>query len=191
MISCQKNFAISVQAKILILRKQRIILDRDLAELYGVPVKRLNEQVKRNRARFPYDFMFQLSSEECDFLRSHFATSNTGRGGRRYRPYAFSEDGAIMMATVLNSDRAIRMSLLVVRAFVRLREMMGINQQLAIKIGELESRIEIHDDEIRELIDAIRRLMAPPRRTRGRIGFELPVKSSVSGRSRAAISRAG
>jgi hypothetical protein len=121
----------AVESRILSLRHQRVILDADLAELYGVPVKRLNEQVKRNQERFPSDFMFQLNSKEHDCLRSQFATSNKSRGGRRYAPHAFTEHGAIMAATVLNSKRAVQMSVFVVRAFVRLREMLATSRRLA------------------------------------------------------------
>lgn len=126
-----------VDARILYLRDQKIILDADLAELYGVTVKRLNEQVKRNLARFPSDFLFQLTRAEQDVLRSQIATSNNGRGGRRYLPYAFTEHGAIMAATVLNSKRAIQMSIFVVRAFVRIREALATSRQIAVKLAEL------------------------------------------------------
>jgi phage regulator Rha-like protein len=143
-----------------------------LAELYGVAVKRLNEQVARNVARFPSDFLFQLRRAERDSLRSHFATSKNGRGGRRYLPYAFTEHGAIMAATVLNSERAIEMSVFVVRAFVRMREALVANQQIAAKLTELESRLESHDADIQELVEAIRDLMTPPPRNRRRIGFQ-------------------
>src|SRR5216684_7003979 len=142
-----------VESKILILRGHKVILDSDLAELYGVPAKRLNEQVKRNAERFPADFMFQLSPKEHDFLRSQIATSKKGRGGRRYPPYAFTEHGAIMAATVLNSERAVQMSVFVVRAFVRLREMLATNRRLVAKLTELERRLENHDADIRELVE--------------------------------------
>jgi phage regulator Rha-like protein len=164
----------SVESRILFLRHQRVILDSDIAELYGVPVKMLNQQVKRNRTRFPADFVFQLNAKENEFLRSQFVTSKKGRGGRRYMPYAFTEHGAIMAATVLNSERAVQMSLFVVRAFVRLREMLATNQRLAGKIGELERRLDTHDSTITELIEAIKELMAPEEPARGRIGFQLP-----------------
>jgi phage regulator Rha-like protein len=164
---------LAVESRILILRSQRVILDLDLSRLYGVPVKRLNEQVKRNRERFPSDFMFRLTTKEYDSLRSQIATSNN-RGGRRYMPYAFTEHGAIMAATVLNSERAVQMSLFVVRAFVRLREMLATNQQLSGKIRELEGRLETHDSTIQELIEAIKELMKPEDPPRGRIGFQLP-----------------
>ena len=168
------GLAVSVESRILVLREQKVILDSDLAELYGVPVKRLNEQVKRNQERFPSDFMFRLSAEESDALRSQSATSKTGRGGRRYAPYAFTEHGAIMAATVLNSERAVEMSGFVVRAFVRLREMLATNHQLASKIDELEQRLDTHDASIQELIEAIRELMAPEPAKGRRIGFQLP-----------------
>lgn len=166
--------AFLVESRVLILRHQRVILDEDLAELYGVTAKRLNQQVKRNQERFPSDFMFQLSSKEHAALRLQFATSKTGRGGRRYRPYAFTEHGAIMAATVLNSERAVQMSVFVVRAFVRLREMLATNRRLAGKIDELENRLDTHDSTIQELIEAIKELMTPEEPPRVRIGFQLP-----------------
>jgi ORF6N domain len=176
----QSALAIPVESRIFVLRQQKIILDRDLAELYGVPVKRLNEQVKRNRDRFPDDFMFQLTKVEEADLQRQIVPSKSGRGGRRYAPYAFTEHGAIMAATVLNSERAVEMSVFVVRAFVRLREMMSTNQQLASKIDELEQRLDTHDASIQELIEAIRELMAPDPATGRRIGFELPGKKSTN-----------
>jgi len=170
--------ALVVESRIFVLRGQKVILDSDLAELYGVPVKRLNEQVKRNQERFPPDFMFQLSAEELSSLRSQNATSK--RGGRRYLPYAFTEHGAIMAATVLNSDRAVEMSVFVVRAFVRLREMLSTNQQLSGKIDELERRLDTHDASIQELIEAIRELMEPPPASGRPIGFQLPATKKES-----------
>ena len=166
--------AIPVESRILALRGHKVILDSDLAELYGVPVKRLNEQVKRNRERFPADFMFQVNAEEMESLRSQNTTSKTGRGGRRYAPYAFTEHGAIMAATVLNSARAVEMSVFVVRAFVRLREMLATNEKLAAKIDELEQRLDIHDASLQDLLEAIRQLMLPEPATGRKIGFILP-----------------
>ncbi len=168
------QLAIPVESRILILRHQRVILDSDLAELYGVSVKRLNEQVRRNRERFPSDFAFQLTSTEDKALRLQIATSKKGRGGRRYPPYAFTEHGAIMAATVLNSKRAIEMSVFVVRAFVRMREMLAKNRQLAAKINELDRRLETHDTAIQDIIDAIKELMVPEGRSKRKIGFQLP-----------------
>jgi ORF6N domain len=163
-----------VESRIFFLRHQRVILDIHLAELYDVPVKRLNEQVKRNRERFPADFMFQLKLKEEQALRSQFATSNKGRGGRRYRPYAFTEHGAIMAASVLNSRKAVAMSVFVVRAFVRLREMLATNRRLAAKIHELEKRMDSNDETLIDLFDAIKELMKIKRAPQRRIGFQLP-----------------
>jgi|SRR5690242_20546077 len=169
------TIAIPVESRILILRHQRVILDSDLAELYGVTVKRLNQQVNRNQDRFPIDFMFRLTAKEDQNLRLQIATSSQKHGGRRYLPYAFTEHGAIMAATVLNSKRAIEMSVFVVRAFVRMREMLVKNRQLAAKINELDRRLETHDTAIQELIDAIKELMIPAETTRKhKIGFQLP-----------------
>jgi len=170
----KSSLAVSVDSRILVVRQQKVILDTDLAELYGVPVKRLNEQVKRNRERFPSDFMFRLTDEEQESLRSQNATSKSGRGGRRYAPYAFTEHGAIMAATVLNSEQAVEMSVFVVRAFVRLREMLASNEKLAAKIDELEQRLDTHDASIQDLIEAIRQMMLPEPATGRKIGCVLP-----------------
>jgi phage regulator Rha-like protein len=168
------QLAIPVESRILILRHQRVILDSDLAELYGVPVRQLNQQVKRNKDRFPMDFMFQLTAKEDEALRSQIVISKKGRGGRRYTPYAFSEHGAIMAATVLSSKRAIEMSVFVVRAFVRMREMLAKNRQLAAKINELDRRLETHDTTIQDIIEAIKELMVPEGPSKRKIGFQLP-----------------
>jgi phage regulator Rha-like protein len=160
-----------IESRILLIRGHKVMLDSDLAELYGVTTKRLNEQVKRNKERFPADFMFHLASHEIKNLRSQFATSNPRRGGRRYRPYAFTEHGAIMAAAVLNTHRAVEVSVYVVRAFVKLREMLRAHKELARKLAELEKRIEGHDEEIMALFEAIRQLMEPPEKSPKRIGF--------------------
>jgi hypothetical protein len=167
-----------------ILRRQRVILDTTLAELYSVSVKRLNQQVNRNRERFPVDFMFQLTREEYESLRLQIATSNKGRGGRRYFPHVFTEHGAIMASTVLNSKPAVEMSVFVVRAFVRLREMLSANRQIAARIEELDQRLETHDSVIQDIIAAIRKLMQSPARPRRRIGFDLPAPKKGSRSSR-------
>jgi hypothetical protein len=172
MTGSQHAVALSALAqRIHLLRGQKVMLDADLAELYGVPTKRLNEQVRRNSERFPPDFMFQLSAEEHAVLRSQSATSNVGRGGRRYAPYAFTEHGALMAATVLNSPRAIEMSVFVVRAFVQLRELLATSRELAVKLDDLERRLSNHDQAIAELIHAIRQLTATPERKSRPIGF--------------------
>jgi len=166
-----------VGSKILILRNQKVILDTDLAELYGVPVKRLNEQLKRNPQRFPRDFLFTLTREEYKHLRSQNATSSSAHGGRRYLPHAFTEHGAIMAATVLNSKRAIEMSVFVVRAFVQMRQSLVVNQHVVSKLSELEARLDSHDAEIQDLVDAIRELLTPLPANNRRIGFEAPARS--------------
>jgi hypothetical protein len=163
-----------VDSRIFVLRGQRVILDADLAELYGVEVRHLNQQVKRNAKRFPLAFRFQVSEDELKILRSQNVISREGHGGARYRPYAFTEHGAIMAATVLNSERAIEMSVFVVMAFVRMRRAIAGNRQILTKLAELEHRLEAHDSDILELMEAIRELMSPAEPTRTRIGFEAP-----------------
>lgn len=169
-----------IEQRILTVRGQKVMLDSGLAELYGVTTKRLNEQVRRNRARFPEDFMFRLTKEEAAGLRSQNATSKGGRGGRRYPPSGFTEHGAIMLASVLNTTRAVNVSVYVVRAFVRLRQMVATNKEVTAKLAELERRVSGHDEAIRPLVTAIRRLMgslpAPPRR---RIGFRVEERRPV------------
>jgi hypothetical protein len=167
-----------VEGRILVIRGLRVLLDEDLAALYGVSVKRLNEQVLRNKERFPKDFRFQLSSSENMALRSQSATSKKGRGGRRYAPFAFTEHGAIMAASVLNSPQAVEMSVFIVRAFVRLREMLATNAQLAAKLVELEGKLGNHDDAIRQIVAAIKTLMKPPTNPSRRIGFQSEVPGS-------------
>lgn len=161
-------------SKILTMRNQRVILDMDLAELYGVSVKRLNEQIKRNSQRFPPDFVFRLTRAEYRNLRSQDGISSSGHGGRRYLPYAFTEHGAIMAACVLNSKRAIEMSIFVVRAFVQMRHAQLVNEHVVSKLSELETHLDQHDADIQQLIEAIRELMAPAPANNRRIGFEAP-----------------
>ncbi|MFZ0286023.1 MAG: ORF6N domain-containing protein [Terriglobales bacterium] len=175
MLKRRKALAISVAPRIVVLHGQKVILDSDLAVLYGVPVKRLNQQVRRNLQRFPPDFMFQVPWTDRDSLRLQIATSTTGRGGRRYLPYAFTEHGAIMAATVLKSKRAIEMSVFVVRAFIRLRDVLASNRQVAAKLEELEDRLGTHDTALQTIVQAIRELMAPQKRSRRKIGFRPPM----------------
>jgi hypothetical protein len=158
-----------IAQSILILRGQRVLLDNDLAALYRVETRRLNEQVRRNRNRFPPDFIFELTEEEFSNLKSQFATSSWG--GRRKRPLAFTEHGAIMTATVLNSPRAVEMTIYVVRAFVQLRDLLASNRQLALKFAELERKVSTHDQAIVGILKAIRELMHPPVPKRRPIGF--------------------
>lgn len=166
-----------VNSKILTLRGQRVILDADLAELYEVQVRHLNQQVKRNARRFPSAFRFQVSAQEFKILRSQNVISSWSHGGTRYLPYVFTEHGAIMAATVLNSERAIEMSVFVVLAFVRLRRAIATNRNILAKLAEVERRLEAHDADIQDLMDAIRELINPPDPPRRRIGFEVPSES--------------
>ena len=131
-----------IERSILLIRSHKVILDSDLAELYGVTTKRLNEQVKRNRARFPDDFMFQFTVSETEILRSQIATSKMGRGGRRYLPYAFTEQGVAMLSSVLNSERAIKVNIEIMRTFVRLRRMLASHSELARKLDALEKKYD-------------------------------------------------
>ena len=157
---------------ILVLRGQRVLLDAELATLYGVTTKRLNEQVKRNAARFPEDFMFRLTRTETEALnRSQIATGSQKHRDPRFPPYVFTEHGAIMAATILSSPRAIEMSVYVVRAFVHLRELLASNTALARKLNELEGKLKNHDEAITAILSAIRELMNPPAPKRRGIGF--------------------
>lgn len=157
-----------VQNQIKVIRGRKVILDSDLAALYNVPTKRLNEQVRRNPDRFPEDFMFQLTEVEADSLRSQFATSNTPRGGRRYLPYAFTEHGALMAANVLNNQTAITVSLEIVRTFIRLRQILVVHQDLKRKVEALETK---YDSQFRVVFDAVKQLITPPDSKRRRIGI--------------------
>jgi hypothetical protein len=156
-----------IERVILVLRGHRILLDADLAALYGVETKAFNRAVKRNIDRFPDDFMFQLTDEETEALRCHFGTSK-GRGGRRYPPYAFTEQGVAMLSSVLNSPRAVQVNIEIMRAFVRLRQMLQSNADLGRKLEALEKR---YDAQFKVVFDAIRQLMTPPAKPKARIGF--------------------
>ena len=154
------------------IRGHRIILDTDLARIYGVPTFRLNEAVKRNRRRFPEDFLFQLTAEEHAALTSQIAMSKPGRGGRRTRPYAFTEHGALQVANVLNSSKAEAMSIYVIRAFIRMREELSANQAVSKRLAEIERTLLTHDAALRDLYQKIRPLLLPPPdQPKRRIGF--------------------
>lgn len=173
----------AVDDVILTIRGHKVIFDRDLAMLYGVEVKRLNEQVKRNRERFPDDFAFQLTAQEVTDLKSQFATASTQRSRSqiatlkrghniKYRPYAFTEHGAIMAATVLNSSKAVEMSVFVVRAFVKMRERLMATATLAKRLAEVEKLLLTHDSALRDLYLKIRPLLLPPPEpAKRKIGF--------------------
>ncbi|MCX6150953.1 MAG: ORF6N domain-containing protein [Ignavibacteriales bacterium] len=169
---------INIDTIIFNLREEKVILDFDLAKIYGIPTYRLNEAVKRNRERFPEDFLFQLTKDEYNSLKSQIAMSKTGRGGRRTFPYAFTEHGTIMAANVLNSHRAIQMSLFIVRAFIKMRQTFSASKVLSNKLEELEKnltdRLNIHEKAILHILDEIKKLMPPPslpEPKRRRIGF--------------------
>jgi hypothetical protein len=158
-----------IEQTILVIRGHRVMLDADLADLYGVPTKRLNEQVQRNKKRFPSDFMFQLIPAEVERLRSQSATSKTGSGGRRYSPYVFTEQGVAMLSSVLHSERAIQVNIAIMRAFVQLREMIASNKGLTRRLNELEKK---YDGQFRAVFEAIRDLMADPSPKSRHIGFK-------------------
>ena len=158
------------------IRGQKVLLDSNLATLYGVTTGNLNKAVIRNPDRFPSDFMFQLTVEEAENLIFQIGRSK-GRGGRRHRPYAFTEQGIAMLSSVLNSDRAVRVNIAIMRAFVKLRQMLDTNRELATKFSELERRVGKHDEEIAAILEAIRQLMAPPEKPRPEIGFHVREKA--------------
>ena len=185
-----------IESRILPIRSHKVILDSDLAELYGVETRALIQAVKRNLERFPVDFMFQLSTEESESLRSQTVISKPGRGGRRYAPYAFTEHGAIQASNVLNSPRAIEVGLYVVRAFVQLREVLATHKDLAAKLATLERQTQAlalkHDTlaqntrlQLKQVFEAIRELMAPPDPPKRPIGFVTPNESKADKKSRA------
>jgi ORF6N domain len=161
----------TIQKCILFIRSHKVILDATLAELYGVETKALVRAVRRNLRRFPADFMFTLSASEWANLRYQFGTSS-GHGGRRYRPYAFTEQGVAMLSSVLNSRRAVSINVVIMRAFVHLRELLSTHHELATKLAELEKRFEGHDAAIANLFEAIRQLLAHPEPSHNRkIGY--------------------
>ena len=169
--------AVQVERRILLIRGQKVMLDADLAELYGVPTKSLNLAVKRNAERFPEDFMFQLTGDEAAGLRFHFETSKSGRGGRRYRPYAFTEQGVAMLSSVLRSLRAVQVNIAIMRTFVRLREMLLSHADLARKLAALENK---YDAQFKVVFDAIRELMQPPTPPRQKLGFMFAKKQRAN-----------
>ena len=177
-----------IAQRIHLIRGRRVVLDTDLAAFYGETTKRFNQQVNRNRERFPEDFMFQLSDEEYASLRLQFATLKTGRGQhRKYLPYVFTEHGAIMAATLLNSPRATALSVYVVRAFVELRGMLTSNRELANKVNTLERKVSVHERNIAELVDSMAELLAvppsPPKRSIGFVTHEDKKDKPASGKA--------
>jgi len=176
---------ISIQSRIALVRDQRVMLDADLAELYGVETKVLVQAVKRNQPRFPADFMIQLTADEWQSLRSQTVTSKIGRGGRRYAPYAFTEQGVAMLSSVLNSPHAVTINIEIMRTFVRVRELASTHKDLAMRLAELEEKtdkLEMNHDtfsrntraQLRQVMDALRELMTPPEQPKRSIGFVTP-----------------
>src|SRR3984885_5608439 len=167
----------SIERRIYFIRGQKVMIDNDLADLYRVTTGTFNQAVRRNMARFPADFMFQLTADEAEILRSQIVISSWG--GRRYLPFVFTEQGVAMLSSVLKSDRAIQVNIAIMRAFVKLRELLATHQDLAFRLEELEKKFHRHDGQIREVFDAIRALLAPPKSA---IGFRVqPSQQKVRG----------
>ena len=162
----------TIESQIHIIRGKKVMLDVQLADLYGVETKNLNKAVMRNMERFPSDFMFQLTAQEFDRLRFQIGTSKKGRGGRRYPPYAFTQDGVAMLSSVLNSARAIQVNIQIMRTFTKLRELLVSNEMLRQKIEELEGKFAKHDKQFEAVFEAIKKLLTPPAaEPKRRIGF--------------------
>jgi hypothetical protein len=159
-----------IEQKIYLIRGHKVMLDSDLAKLYGVETRILIQAVKRNIDRFPSDFMFQLTNQEVASLRSQFVISK--RGGRRYPPYVFTEQGVAMLSSVLKSESAVHVNIAIMRAFVKLRVMVSTHKELARKLGQLERKIKDHDEEIKLIFEAIKQLMIPPKKKKRKIGFK-------------------
>ena len=174
------SLAVSVQfieRRIYLIRGQKVMIDEDLAELYQVETKRLNEQVRRNQRRFPADFMFQLNQKETEILRSQFATSRSSHGGRRSLPHAFTEHGVAMLSTVLNSERAIEVNIAIMRAFIRLRQMMDSNEELSRKLAAVIRKLSTHDQYFKVVFDELRKLAEEPAPQHKQVGFTVRDKT--------------
>lgn len=166
-----------IERKILLIRGKKVMVDADLAELYGVETKALKRSVKRNMDRFPEDFLIQINSEEFESLRCHFGTSK--RGGVRYLPYAFTENGVAMLSSILNSKRAIQVNIQIMRTFTRLREILGTHEDLRRKIEQMEKK---YDGQFKVVFEAIREMMTPPETKKRKIGFHLKERQARYGR---------
>lgn len=161
-----------IEQRIYLIRGHKVMIDVDLGQLYDVPTYRLNEAVKRNRRRFPSDFMFQLNKKEAESLTSQFAISKAGRGGRRTLPYAFTEQGVAMLSSVLNSERAIEVNIAIMRAFVKLRQMLQSNEELNRKFAAVIRKLATHDKYFTVVFDELKKLNEPPTPSRKQIGFK-------------------
>jgi hypothetical protein len=167
-----------IEHRIYLIRGHKVMIDVDLAELYGVPTRELNQRVQRNLKRFPKDFMFQLTKEEAKALRSQFVISKPGRGGRRYQPYVFTESGVAMLSSVLNSEHAIEVNITIMRAFIRLRQMMESNEELKRKFAAVIRKLSTHDKYFRVVFDELKKLTEQPSPPRKTIGFKLDKRST-------------
>ena len=164
----------AIEKRILVVRGRQVMLDEDLADLYGVETRVLVQQVKRNVKRFPGDFMFQLTSAEAEVLRSQIVISNEGRGGRRYAPYVFTEQGIAMLSGVLRSDRAIAVNIEIMRTFVELRRVASSYAAIERRLEEIERELGGHDEQLTEIFAALRQLISPPARPKRPVGFRVP-----------------
>lgn len=177
MIMSQKNASVAtyeaIQGMIFIIRGKKVMIDRDLANLYGVETKVLNQAVKRNKDRFPEDFMFQLSGVEFENWKSQIVTSNKEKMGIRRKPYAFTEHGILMLSSVLNSERAIQVNIAIMRTFTKIRQMIAGHKELARKMKELEQKVGRHDKDINIIIDVIKKMMHEPVKKKKSIGFHV------------------
>lgn len=176
----KSGLAVSVQfieRRIYLIRGQKVMIDVDLAELYGVTTRALNQQVQRNLKRFPEDFMFRLTNAEAEVFRSQFSTSSSTRGGRRYMPYAFTEHGVAMLSSVLNSERAIEVNISIMRAFIRLRQMMESNEELNRKFAAVIRKLATHDKYFKVVFDELRKLAEQPAMPSKQIGFRVDDKT--------------
>ncbi len=173
MVDLAEKAAPALEKRIFVVRERQVMLDEDLADLYGVETKRLVQQVKRNLERFPKDFMFQLNKSEAEALRSQIATSNVGRGGRRYAPYVFTEQGVAMLSSVLHSDRAIAVNIEIMRAFVELRRAASSYVAIEKRLEEIERELGGHDEQLNQIFMTLRQLISPPDRPKRPVGFRV------------------
>jgi hypothetical protein len=168
-----------IERRILVIRGQRVMLDSELAKLYGVLTKRINEQVQRNRDRFPEDFAYQLTQQEFMDLKSQFATSKAGRGGKQKLPWVFTEHGVAMLSSVLRSPRAVQVNIAIMRAFVRMRRLLATPGELVAQLNQLADSVQLHEEQIKTIADVLRRMMEPPpEQTKRKIGFHTEMKST-------------
>lgn len=162
-----------IKQRIYVVRGYRVMLDSDLAELYGVQTKNLNKAVKRNLERFPVDFMFQITEDEYENLRFQFGTSSLKHGGSRYLPFVFTEHGVAMLSSVLRSEIAVQMNILIIRVFIKVKELVLSNKDLEIRIGEVEKKQKEHGDLLKSVHSVVKHLLEPPAKPKGKIGFQV------------------